>query len=227
MPLAIQSRRVGHVAVICCSGRIVAGEEAAALERAVNGYISNHTNVVINLGEVSFIDSSGLGLLVRLTATTRHTQAGLRYCGVSEQMRKVLELTKLTSVLSIHPSEAQAIAAFSAKASGGAGGSSKCGNILCVDESPDLLAYLREALEHAGFHTQSARTLPDATLLLKAMAPTLVIAGPQLAPRIAPRAADMKIPMIALESDFSTRDAGEAVGSLLQAVRAQLGAGTA
>jgi len=227
VPLTIQSRRVGYVAVVDCSGRLVAGEDSLALSNEVKRNIDNHVNVVVNLGEITFIDSSGLGMLVRLAATTKHTPAGVRFCGANEQIRKVLEMTKLTSVLNMHASESLAIAAFESKGSARSSGSYAEGTILCLDESLDLLAYLRESLERAGFRTQSAKTIPDAILLVRTIRPSLVIAGPQFGAKVAPMTTELKIPFIALDEEFSTREAGEAIEGLLEEVRAKLERGVA
>jgi anti-sigma B factor antagonist len=227
LPLTIQSRRVGYVTVVDCSGRLVAGEDSVALSNEVRRNIDNHINVVINLGAITFVDSSGLGMLVRLASTTKHTPAGVKFCGANEQMRKVIELTKLSGVLSLHSSETQAIAAFDSKSHARSTSTFAEGTILCLDESVDLLAYLRESLERAGFRTQSAKTIPDAILLVRTIRPTLVVAGPQFAPRVTAMTNEMKIPMIALDEEFSTREAGEAIEGLLEQVRAHLEKGVA
>jgi anti-sigma B factor antagonist len=227
LSLKIQSRRVGYVTVVDCSGRLVAGENSLALNNEVKRNIDNHINVVINLGAVTFIDSSGLGMLVRLASTTKHTPAGVRFCGANEQMMKVLELTKLTSVLSVHPSEDLAIAAFEGKGQAQHSSAPAEGTILCLDESVDLLAYLRESLERVGFRTQSAKTIPDAILLVRTIRPTVVIAGPLFASRVAAMTTELKIPTIVLGEEFSTQEAGEAITGLLEQVRAKLEKGLA
>lgn len=227
MPLTFQSRRVGYVTVVDCTGKLVAGVDSAALDAEVKRNIENHVNVVVNLGAITFVDSSGLGMLVRLATTTKHTPAGVRFCGVNEQMQKVLELTKLTAVLSIHSSESQAIAAFDSKGHSKNVAEFTGGTILCLDESVDLLVYLRESLERAGFKTQSAKTIPDAILLVRTIRPSLVVAGPIFAPKIVAMTSDLKIPLIALDEEFSTREAGEAIAGLLDEVRSRLEKGVA
>jgi hypothetical protein len=151
----------------------------------------------------------------------------VKFCGANEQMRKVIELTKLNSILSLHASETQAIAAFDSKGPAKSASTFTEGTILCLDESVDLLAYLRESLERAGFKIQSAKTIPDAILLVRTIRPSLVVAGPQFAAKVAAMAGEMKIPMIALDEKFSTREAGEAIGGLLEQVRSQLNKGVA
>lgn len=227
LPLTIQSRRVGYVTVVDCIGRLVAGEDSIALNNEVKRNIDNHINVVVNLGAITFVDSSGLGMLVRLASTTKHTPAGVKFCGANEQMRKVIELTKLSSVLSLHASEDQAIAAFDSKNPARSVATFSESTILCLDESVDLLAYLRESLERAGFRTQSAKTIPDAILLVRTIRPTLVVAGQQFAARVSAMTGELKIPMITLDEEFSTREAGEAISGLLEQVRTHLERGVA
>src|SRR5204863_6813474 len=66
MPLSLQSRQVGGITVMTCSGRIVDGPEAAVLKQQFNALLPDRRYIVLDLAEVNFIDSSGLGLLVRL-----------------------------------------------------------------------------------------------------------------------------------------------------------------
>ena len=226
MSLAIHCRRVGYVTVVDCAGKLVAGADVQSLNEQVRRCLDNHASVVVNLGAVTFIDSSGLGLLVRLANTTRNSGPGLRFCGANDQIQKILELTRLNDVLHVHATEEQAIEAFSMKSMGStftAAGAS----VLCVDESMDLTAYLRESLDKAGFRTHSARTIPDAILLLRTTRPDLVIAGPQFASRVSALAADLKVPLVCLDDSFAQLDAGDAIASLLDRVRAHLEKGTA
>jgi len=69
-------------------------------------------NVVINLDKVSYIDSSGIGALISSLSNLKKYQGGLKICNVSGSVRKVFELTKLTSFFEIYDSEQEAISAF-------------------------------------------------------------------------------------------------------------------
>jgi hypothetical protein len=91
----------------------------------------------------------------------------------------------------------------------------------------DLLAYLRESLERAGFKTQSARTIPDSILLIRTIRPSMVISGPQFASKVVGITAEMHIPTITLSEEFCTTDAGEAIEVLLEAIRSKLEKGNA
>lgn len=226
MSLAIQCRRVGYITVVDCAGKLVAGANAESLHEQVRRCIDSHTSVVVNLGAVTFIDSSGLGLLVRLVATTRNSPAGLRFCGANDQIRKILELTKLGGVLNIHATEQLALEALGTKVPSHAG-SNAAATVLCLDSSMDLLAYLRGALDKAGFQTHSARNVPDARLLLRTIRPDAVVAGPELAARVAGLSAELKIPLICLDDQFSALDAGDATAALLEQLKAKVAQGNA
>src|SRR4051794_40859682 len=86
MPLSVQSRPVGDVTVITCRGRIIEGPESAALQEHV-GVQSHDRCIVLNLCEVDFIDSSGLGLLVRLLTRCRAAGGDLKLCAVPGRIR--------------------------------------------------------------------------------------------------------------------------------------------
>lgn len=228
MPLTIESRRVGYITVIDCVGRLVAGEDSAALNSKVRSCIDNHVDVVVNLHGVSFIDSSGLGTLVRLAATTRHTPAGVRFCGANDQIRKVVELTNLSGTLQLHESEEQALRALgSATVPLKKPVQTSNGTILCLSDSMDLLSCLRESLDSAGFRTQTTRTVPDAILLIRTVRPSLAIADAQFTSRLAAVCSDLGTQIISLPDDFSTAEAGEAMDSLLEEIRRRLQQGHA
>lgn len=220
MVLNLRLRKLNHVVVLDCLGRIVAGSDAVALETEVRKCISNQSNLIVNLSGVEFVDSSGLGLLVRLATSTRNTPSGIRFCSPIPAVQKVIAMALLDRVLQLHETEEQALSSFNKRQIPAS--SSAPGDILCADDSPDLLAYLREGLGRAGYRVQSASIIPDAVLLLKAMRPRLLIAGPRFAEKLSPRAAEMNIPVVRLADDFSTADAGQALAGLLSELGTRL-----
>lgn len=220
MGLTLRLRKLNHVVVLDCSGRIVAGPDAAALENEARKCIGNQSNLIINLSGVEFVDSSGLGLLVRLATSARNTPAGIRFCSPMPAVQKVIAMTLLDRVLQLYETEEQALTSFNKRQF--AAPASGPGDILCADDSPDLLAYLREGLGRAGYRVQSASIIPDAVLLLKAMRPRLLIAGPRFADKLSPRATEMNIPVLRLADDFCTADAGQALAGLLTELGSRL-----
>jgi anti-sigma B factor antagonist len=226
MPLQIDSRFVGEVLVVKCSGRIVAGDEAQALHDHLKRATLETSDVVLQLGEVAFIDSSGLGTLVRLMTYTRSRGGDLKLCAVPETIFRTLRMTNLSTVFETYASEAEAIAAsYQRRRSKQSETVHPSRTVLCFEESADVLAYLRELLRHAGYRVLTTSMLHDARILLKATRPSLIVLGPrtvhlreksaeELLGQMAPT-----VPVCVLEEDFSTRDPGEAGVRLLEQVR--------
>src|SRR6202049_4762140 len=107
MPLSLNTRGVGEVTIVRCSGRIVAGE-TEVLRQHVSELLRDRSDILLHLGEVVFIDSSGLGMLVRLLTSTRSARGDLKLCQVPEGIHKVLRLTNLTTLFDTHESEEEA-----------------------------------------------------------------------------------------------------------------------
>jgi anti-sigma B factor antagonist len=178
MSLLFQTRRVGDVTVVSCRGRIIAGEEqggeAVSLERHLEALLRANRLVVLHLGDVDFIDSAGFGMLVRC-ATRAHSAAGeLRICAVSPSVDHILNVTRLKPVLQPYDSEEEAIAEAYRTRRDPASGTA---DVLCVDESEDILAYLRELLRENGHRAMTASNVRDARILLAAIQPRVVVVG--------------------------------------------------
>ena len=163
--------RLGAIAVITCSGRIVEGPESSALERQVDEVLDESPYVILELAAIDFIDSSGLGLLVRLLNRARFAGGDLRIAGASPRMREILRVTKLEQVLHPHATTADAIAATYDHAPSTRLSERLAADVLCVAESRDVLAYVSEMLRQAGLGVLSADNLPDAAMLLRAARP--------------------------------------------------------
>jgi anti-sigma B factor antagonist len=224
VPLSLNPRGVGDVMIVRCSGRIVAGGETESLRKHVSELLPDHSNVVLHLGEVVFIDSSGLGMLVRLLTSTRQARGDLKLCNLPESIHKILQMTSLITLFDTHESEENAVLAFYRRQTpptrpplGGL-------TILCIDQSVDVLACLRELLHRAGYNILTNNNLRDSLILLKATRPALTILGPNL--KAAPgteqafRTACAASPVLELGDEFSTLDAGQAATDLLEKIRA-------
>jgi anti-sigma B factor antagonist len=224
MPLSLQSRRVGDITVITCGGRIVEGHESAALKQHLDP-LSHDPCVVMNLADVDFIDSSGLGLLVRLLTRSRAAGGSLRLCGVPTRIGEVLKITRLDRLFDTHESEADAIAAFYQRGSSTPASRRIGTEILCVGRSADVQAYVRELLGHAGYGVMTVSNLSDALTLLKATRPRVVVIGADLSLKAGIRTVDTfkridaMLPTVELPADFSGHDAGEAAERLLHQIR--------
>ena len=112
MKLSLETRNRGDVMVVHCQGRIVYRDEAAALSRLVAEILENGGKVVLDLSGVSSIDSAGIGELAFLHTTAQSQNADLKCASPSPLVRELLDLTNLDSVLEIHPSLGEALAAF-------------------------------------------------------------------------------------------------------------------
>src|SRR5580692_9461011 len=120
MRLTLHSLLMDDVVVIRCQGRIAFGAEVDAFQAEVEkqtkvrgtGFYAVKM-VVLQLAETDYIDSSGLGALVRLFGVLRSAGGGLVLCELSPTVRKVLEITNLNSLFPSYSSEKEAIEAFS------------------------------------------------------------------------------------------------------------------
>ncbi|MBZ5556495.1 MAG: STAS domain-containing protein [Acidobacteriia bacterium] len=112
MPLSVDSRRAGDLVILTCRGRLVEGAESSMLQKYLDEAIARCPRVVLHMGGVDFMDSSGLGLLARYLIRVRNAHGNLKLCAVSAKFDEVLRTTKLRSIFETYASEADAIAAF-------------------------------------------------------------------------------------------------------------------
>ena len=113
MALAISSREVDGVTVLDLSGRITLGEGSVQLRDAIRDLIGKgQRNILLDLGEVSYIDSSGLGELVSAYTTASNQGAKLKLLRLTKKVHDLLQLTKLYTVFDIYDDEASAIGSY-------------------------------------------------------------------------------------------------------------------
>jgi anti-sigma B factor antagonist len=225
MPLALNTRAVGKVTVVQCAGRIVAGNETESLRVHISGMMRDRKNFVLHLGEVNFIDSSGLGAMVRLLTSTRQVHGDLKLCNLPQNVHKVLKLTNLTTLFDTHESEDNAIAAFYRR--GPEPQQAPAGpTVLCVHHNGDVLAYLREFLKRGGYEVHTSGSLRDALILMRVTRPVLLLISPNLTGTAATQesfeAVKGTVPVIELSNEFSTLEASEAAAQLLESIQARL-----
>jgi anti-anti-sigma factor len=222
---------VGRVTIVRCTGRIVAGSESDSLREHVTWLLNDRRAIVLHMGEVGFIDSSGLGSMVRVLNMTRRANGELKLCNVPEHLLKVLQMANLTKVFETHESEEKAIAAFYGSGARAATPDVTGPSVLCLDRNGDVLAYLREVLSRAGYDVQTISRMGDALILMRVTPPDLLLLGSDVtgspASLQAFRAACVGLPVIELGREFSTRHAGEASTELLEQIKARLNPKTA
>jgi anti-sigma B factor antagonist len=222
MSLSIDSRFCGRVSVIKCSGKIVAGEESRTLEAALTRALQDSNRVVLNVADVSRVDSSGMGLLVRFLCRIKSNGGDLRLGGPQPFFRSLLEMTKLSQIFRTYDAEEDAIVSFLKEPAIPGKDTSPAGPlVLFLDQSPDLCAFVRKFLNGYGYEVVTTCRLHDAKLLAGAAYVSYVVLGPDCAQlpcdtviaALEPLA--KKSTFIQLGSDFVMDDAGKAASDLL------------
>jgi anti-sigma B factor antagonist len=230
MPLSMDTRTVGKVAVIRCNGRVTAGAESESLRVHISSMFGNHKHFILHLGDVGFIDSSGLGTVVRLLSSTRRLHGDLKLCNVPANIEKVLKMTNLHTLLETHPSEESAISACYQRSKAVESETHAGHAVVCVDKNADVLAYLRELLRRGGYDVHTTCSLADSLILIRVIRPLVLLVGPSIAGSPAAEqafaTARSTVPVIDLGNDFATQDAGEAASRLMESLQALLTQGS-
>jgi anti-sigma B factor antagonist len=116
--LKITTREMNGVVVLDLEGRVVLGEETNLLREKVKSLLSEgRKSLVLNLSNVTFIDSSGLGALVSGHSSAKAGGASLRLCNLGAKFNELLQITKLYTVFDVSDTEADAIRALTKAAS--------------------------------------------------------------------------------------------------------------
>jgi anti-sigma B factor antagonist len=111
--LAIASREVDGVTVLDLSGRITLGEGSVQLRDAIRDSIGKgQKKILLDLGDVNYIDSSGLGELVSAYTSAKNQGATVKLLKLTKKVHDLLQLTKLYTVFDIYDDEASAIASY-------------------------------------------------------------------------------------------------------------------
>jgi anti-anti-sigma factor len=227
MQLTVQSQTVGDVVIIRCKGRIVSGDEVRHLQQEVEKLTPLTKNVVLQLAEVTYLDSGGLGSLVRLYGVLRAARGDLKLCELSPFIVQVLEATNLLKVLRPLGTEKEAIDAFSAKpGSPHEAVASSATRVVCLDSSLDVLAYLKVLLQGSGYEVFTTRHPADAVSLAVGTKPRVLVCGPAMhgnesilekLRQSAPNARLLHLP-----ADFSTSEADRTGRDVVEQVRSLL-----
>ena len=115
MALRMTDRNVGGVDVLDIDGRIVLGEESNAFREKVKGLLAaGKKKIVLNLAQVGYIDSAGLGTLVATFHSARSQGATLKLANLGTKFKEVLQVTKLMTVFDTYDNEAAAVKSFGA-----------------------------------------------------------------------------------------------------------------
>jgi anti-sigma B factor antagonist len=114
MNMTTSIRQAGGITIVDISGRIILGEESAALRDLVRDLLSKeHRQILFNLAEVSYIDSAGLGSLVAAFISVRKQKGELKLLNLTNKVHNVLQITKLYTVFDIMNDEIEGVKSFS------------------------------------------------------------------------------------------------------------------
>jgi anti-sigma B factor antagonist len=109
----LSTRQVGDVTVVDVTGRITLGEGSKALGEALREMVNNsQKKILLNLGQVSYIDSSGIGQLVAGLSMVAKSGGQLKLLGLNKRVKDLLQITKLYTLFQIHEDEAAAVRSF-------------------------------------------------------------------------------------------------------------------
>lgn len=113
MSVKLSNRQVGDVTVVDAAGRITLGEGASAFRDLIKDLAAKGTKkMLVNLSEVSYIDSSGIGEMVSSYTTVTNHGGQLKLLGLNKRVKDLLQITKLYTVFEVFDDEPSAIRSF-------------------------------------------------------------------------------------------------------------------
>ena len=111
--MKIENRVVGDVQILDCSGKITLGEGTMAIRNTVRELLKGgHKKIILNLSDVNYIDSSGIGELVSSYTTVTNQGGSLKLLNLTKKIHELLAITKLLTVFPVFDNEQAAIASF-------------------------------------------------------------------------------------------------------------------
>jgi anti-sigma B factor antagonist len=111
--LKVSTRQVDGVSIVDCNGRITLGEGSVVLRDTVKDLLSKgQKKILLNLGDVNYIDSSGIGELVSAYTTVRNQGGELKLLKLTKKVHDLLQITKLYTVFDVKDDETAAVKAF-------------------------------------------------------------------------------------------------------------------
>ena len=113
MSMKASNRQVNGITIVDLSGRITLGEGSVVLRDTIRDLVSKgNTKILLNLGDVTYIDSSGIGELVSAFTTVRNQSGELKLLNLTKKVHDLLQITKLYTVFDIKDDEAAAVQSF-------------------------------------------------------------------------------------------------------------------
>ena len=113
MSMKVSTRLVDGIVILDLSGRITLGEGSVQLRDAIRDLVAQgQKNILLNLGDVNYIDSSGIGELVSAFTTVKNQGGQLKLLNLTKKVHDLLQITKLYTVFDVKDDEASAVASF-------------------------------------------------------------------------------------------------------------------
>jgi len=228
MALSLDTRRVRDITFVKCAGRIAAGAESSGLQQHIDHVVSREAKVVLDCSALEWIDSTGLGLLIRWLRRTQTLGGDLVLYAVQHRVREVLRVTRVAPLFELVDTEAAAVDAFQRRtvvaAPQGIGM-----DVLCVHNSSNVLTFIGESLTQAGYRVTTTASLNEAVMLLQAASPRAVIVPTALRTRTDTKAAQTfnallgNRVVIDLPETFAADDADAAGAKLIADVQRLIG----
>jgi len=113
MALEITQREMNGIYVLALKGRLILGQESSGLLTMIDNLLaSGATRMVVNLEQVNYVDSAGIGALIEMHRKTKARGGSLKLCHLGPNLRQALEMARLLPIFETCPSETAAVASF-------------------------------------------------------------------------------------------------------------------
>ena len=113
MPLEVTQREINGICVLALNGRLVLGQESNGFRTVIDNLLaSGATRIVINLEQVNYVDSAGLGALIEMHRKSKAEGVGLKLCHLGPNLRQALEIARLLPIFETCLTETIAVASF-------------------------------------------------------------------------------------------------------------------
>lgn len=113
MSLSMKNSEIDGVSVVEMDGRIVLGDESNSVRERLKGLITaGKKKIVLNMSNIKYIDSAGLGALVAAHVSAKTQGASVRLCNLGQKFHEVLQVTRLLTVFDVYDTQAAAVSSF-------------------------------------------------------------------------------------------------------------------
>jgi anti-sigma B factor antagonist len=113
MILRMLDKEVNGVSVVILDGRIILGEESHFLREKLKSLLAEgKTKIVLNMADINYIDSAGLGILVTASLSAKTKGASVRLCHLGNKFHEVMQMTKILTIFDVYDTEGEAVSSF-------------------------------------------------------------------------------------------------------------------